>query len=222
MADPILADFYKVQAVFQHVSGLPEDRFVNNWVFRNDGTIEAGHTGATNMADRVTRVLRAFYAEPEPATGRSVTSYLSPCLKAELELRVYDLGQAPPREAHIRKVPLPARSAQGYPAEVAAVLTYFSGRNLPRRRGRIFLGPLGSGVGTMTSDGRVRLDGNFMETVLGRGLNVIKTSENVKWCILSQADAAAHIIGNLWMDDSFDTQRRRGEKAGDRRTRAVG
>lgn len=219
MADPILADFFKVQAVFQHVSGLPEDRFVNNWVFRNNGQLADSIGSRESMADRTQKVLTAFYAEAEPATGRSIASYLSPALTATLELRTYDLGQAPPREAAIRKVQLPARSPAGYPAEVAAVLTSFAGRNLPRRRGRIFLGPLGTGTGTMTSDGRVRLDGNFMETVLGRGLNVMRSSIDVSWCMLSQADAQAFVIDNLWMDDSFDTQRRRGEKAGDRRTR---
>lgn len=221
MADPILPDFFKCQAVFKHISGLPQDVFINNWVFRNDGQIEGGLSGGDAAADKILRVLRAFYTEAEPKTGRSIVSFLSPAVVSPLELRVYNLGQPPPREQIRRELPLPPRSASGYPAEVCATLSYFAGRNLARRRGRIFLGPLGVGVGTMTSDGRVRIDGNFLETVLGRAENVLRTSENVKWCIVSQADAAAHIINNIWMDDAFDTQRRRGEKAGDRRKRAV-
>ena len=105
----------------------------------------------------------------------------------------------------------------GLPGEVAACLSYFAGRNLPRRRGRIFLGPLANNALLPTATGPV-VEPGFINTVVERAAGLITQSAtaDVRWHMLSTRDANAFRITGGWMDNAFDTLRGRGAKATER------
>jgi flavin-binding protein dodecin len=207
MADPILPDIHKCQVVFFGVSGLPEDVFINNWYFRNDGIAESPN-GA------ISRVLNDFYTLATP-NAVIVGAQMSTIVKDAFEFRFYDLGQAPPRTRNtIQARNLPGRASTPYPAEVALVSSFYAGSNVPRRRGRHYLGPLSAG----TSGGGVdpRPASNILVAIKDAAVRVASTTENVSWVQVSQMDQMASVVTGGWVDNAYDTQRRRGTKASTR------
>lgn len=221
MADPILPDHFRTQVVFQGASGMPEDRFVNNWAWHNTdqvGTID-------DLTAAVTRVLDAFYTGLD-ASSRTVMQYMSNrILPGEVEYRTYDLGETPPRTPHIT-VPNATYvfgSAPPLPEEVATVLSLVLNStgstngidtvNIPRRsqRGRVYIGPLNTTALGSEANRSVVLQA-FRDVLIDRALNVMNTTENVDWAVVSQRWSAAVLVTGGYVDDAFDTQRRRGPK----------
>lgn len=216
MADPILNDFFRAQVVLKGKSGLAEDVYVNNFVFRNDQGVVAD---VNDAADAIAARLSAFYTTPG-ANGARVGQYLSGrAIQQQAEIRVYDLGQAPPRMPHVRPLDLGALSGTGLPEEVALCLSYYAGRPLPRRRGRIYVGPLAD-TAVQTGTGNVEPHPSFRQTLAqaAAGLASQSATAQVRWHLLSQTDQSAHMITGGWIDNAFDTQRRRGSKATARTT----
>lgn len=204
MADPILTDFFRVLAVFHHESGLPEDLFVNSWCFRNDGA-----TDISAVANNIVPVLDAFYMVGHDTTN-PVMSYMSNTI-SEVEYRVYDMGQQPPRVPEIRQ-PVEAwapGSGQTLPFETAVCLSFVATRNQPRSRGRLYIGPL-KATAVDTAQSVTRPSKALRDSIAAAAENVLGTTENVTWCLVSQADAQAKEVTGGWVDDAWDTQRRRG------------
>lgn len=92
-----------------------------------------------------------------------------------------------------------------------------SGRAHPRarRRGRFYVGPLTISTVTDTdTDKRPRLKDIFRNTVGQAGGTLTQDAPTVHPSIWSRRDEVLrHISGGVIVDDAFDTQRRRGEKA---------
>jgi hypothetical protein len=132
-----------------------------------------------------------------------------------MEYRIYDLGQAPPRERATLPAAWPGRvNVAGLPTEVAVCLSFYAGRNLPRSRGRIYIGPLN--VASSTS-GEGRPTPQLIDSIADRASNVARTTENVTWVMVTKGGfpiqkepAGAKVITAGWVDDAYDTQRRRG------------
>jgi hypothetical protein len=200
MADPILPDIYKVQVVFQGNSNLPEDQFVNNWYFRNDeiGTPEGP----------IKAVLDAFYTGVTPA-GQNVGNYISPHVNRAFLYKIYDLGLPPPRPPVV--VPanvLAPQTGAGLPGEVAIVSSFFAGTNVPRKRGRHYIGPLS--VVTSDAGASPRPSSGVLTAIADRAKNVAQTTQNVTWVQVSQVAGIASVVTAGWVDNAYDTQRRRG------------
>lgn len=90
-------------------------------------------------------------------------------------------------------------------------------RMAERRRGRIYLGPLntsccGIGVG---GAGRQRPSATFMADVAGAAvaLNADLATLGAPWSVFSRRDWSSVGVVGGFVDDAFDTQRRRGAKA---------
>lgn len=208
MADPIITDHFRVLAVWQRPSGLPEDQVVNSWVFRNDVALSS----PDDMADRCRTVLDDFYNDAAP--GFSVKSFMSPELSS-LTYRVYDLGQAPPRIPYVRpSLDWTTPGGTPLPSETAVAFSYYATRNLPRRRGRLFIGSLGTTAGT-ASAGVLRPSSGLRNALANRGRDLINKGGGnvVTWVMLSPTDADVKVITNGWIDDAFDTIRKRGHDA---------
>lgn len=204
MADPVIADHFRAMAILKGKSGLPQDVYVNNFVFRSDVV-----TG--DNADRIAQNLEAFYGDVLPPATSALKTYLPAALLAPgFEVRVYDLGQEAPREPTIIQVPMDwSTSSSVMPQEVAITASYYADRNLPRSRGRIYLGPLIHGSGSMESDGLRPADS--VRANIAAACRWLSANQNgMTWCLLSRVDAQAKPITNGWVDDAFDTQRRRG------------
>lgn len=143
------------------------------------------------------------------------------------EIRFYDMADPEPRvPVSIEPLSLtPGTGDPGLPAEVAACLSFRgavpSGANRARRTGRIYLGPFTTGVlqiGTGDADisdtfaGFVDDGLDFLTTPVDNGGRIWT------WCVYSPStvgggsnpNLGAFDVETVWMDERFDTQRRRG------------
>lgn len=119
--------------------------------------------------------------------------------------KVYNMADAKPREP---RAVMQGNTSQGVPSgpyEIAACLSFFSERNLPRRRGRLYLGPWPQSEMSKNPGGPVETAVRF----IANGLQNIGGA-NVDWCIHSPTTGAYMKVTDWWFDNEWDTQRRRG------------
>lgn len=221
MADPILPGGYRAQVIFQGKSGLPEDRFITSWAFQGP-EVEPNSVATSAIA----AMLNDFYATPVAPSTATVVTNLSDVIQrgpGAMKINVYGLAQAPPRAPFEYEFDLPVvDTGTPYPAEVAVCASFYSERNLPRNRGRVYVGPLRSAVSQEeTTTGRVRVSDAFMGVLRDSMQRLAADSATTgegrpRWCVLSLADQALKPVTNGWVDDAFDIQRRRGEQATNR------
>lgn len=192
------------QIVLQGSSDLPEDRFITTYHF---GTTTPPTTA---MKDAVADALTSFVLDLATGATATMHSLLGPQVSNSAEIRLYELQATPPRVPAIYDLDISAPTGTGLPAEVALCGSYYAGTNSPRRRGRIYWGPLKSTAGDM-------IEGEFRPTVAARSslryaMAALRTSllSTNPWCVYSRADDALRTITNGWVDNAFDTQRRRG------------
>lgn len=187
MADSI------VQVQLQGITGLPEDRYVNTLAFQGDD-FDSG------KADELWDKFNTF-----------TTQHGGGLAAGPHWIKAYHMGAQPQgpyfSKSYDRGVGL---SGQG-PAEVALCLSYASvddpEQSLPRRRGRIYLGPF---QGTETN--KERPSPTLLEHALdlGEGIAQVGLASNLTWAIHSRTDGVLAKIESIWVDDAWDTQRRRG------------
>jgi hypothetical protein len=208
----------RVQAVFQGVSALPEDRYVNTWHFADTGggpTVEADLQAAIDK-------LQTFYFANEPTTGTTVIRYMARTNfnQALSHFRAYDLSLPEPREPLMEVMDTFGASGPytPLPSEVAACLSFHGVTNTPSTRGRIYLGPLN--IGTIeTGSSPAIIDPMFITTFTKSAERLRATAGGPIWSILTNPGGAGPnmvtVLGG-WVDNAFDTQRRRGEDATER------
>jgi hypothetical protein len=192
-----------VQVTLQGISGLSHDRYVNILHFDGD-------QWNASLADELWAKYDNFllYGAGNLATGTLHS------------IRCYEPGLNPEGPYFQKHYALSSARTTGGPSEVAICLSYSTAddpdRSTPRRRGRIYLGPLST-----TQVGSVRPTGALMAQVVafGQAIAQVGTASNVTWMMKSSVDNSYHKIESVWCDDSWDTQRRRGLKP---TTRQVG
>jgi hypothetical protein len=218
----------KSQVVFSRVSGLAEDVVVN--------TFYASMTGVADAADLTAwhERLALFYNGPGDPSGDGLHAYLSPVLSRAaggVIIKSYDLDAAPP------VVPVlqdsfglgPAQTgAQPLPSEVAVCLSYraeqVSGENPRRRRGRVYIGPLvvqDQTSGTLDPRPNDALKDILLDAAAQLATPTDPPGSGLDWRGYSEADNLQWFIDTCWVDDAFDTQRRRGPRPTSRMQRVV-
>ena len=210
MPIPPIVDHYSAQVIFKGKTGQPEDVYTNTFYFHNN------NFGGTHdsVADQLADDLLEFYnATPNNVVnGLAIVGGMSSAIiNADFDIRVYALGDAAPRYPKIRTRTLTALSANALPSEVCVCLSLVAQQNQPRNRGRIFIGPLSNSVMTVVN-GRPTVTDAYRTGLLG-SLIRLKDKPSFEWCVYSKADNAMKVISGGWVDNAFDTQRRRGEKA---------
>lgn len=92
--------------------------------------------------------------------------------------------------------------------EVALCLSFYSQRNIPRQRGRLYIpAPLW----TVASGLTVRPSGPQRQQVMGLGPIFEQLGGvDVDWVVYSRADNDAYPVTNYWVDDEWDVVRSRG------------
>jgi hypothetical protein len=95
------------------------------------------------------------------------------------------------------------------PREVALCLSFFSTRNIPRQRGRLYIpGPLiGGQPGVVPSTNQQDKVAALVPIFTDLG------GVDVDWCIWSRRDQVARPVTNWWIDNEWDTVRSRGLRA---------
>lgn len=142
----------------------------------------------------------------------------------EIETRFYDMEDPEPRpirgssKGAITKI-------LGGPKEVALCLSFYADRNIPRRRGRLYFGPLAPTTERPTDA--------FLNSALAMADSFAALGgTDIDWVVYSPTDHKAHPendaedyaykVSDAWCDDEWDTVRSRGRKATKRFTRATG
>ena len=212
MPDRISPGVIRAQVVLQGISNLPEDRFVNNFYFRTavPGAFPE-ETDYANIADRLPR----FYNTAGPG-GNSIAKYMSSEIMKttnSAQIRMYHLGEEKPREPHVVTWTLgsTADSAR-LPHEVAIVGSFYSTRNIPRRRGRVYIGPLNLSALDQTN-GRPHAQ---LRVAVIEAMDALDfAAGGNEWVTYSTVlvGGTFHDVTNGWCDNAFDTQRRRGVDA---------
>lgn len=200
----------RAQVVLPHDSGLSKDVITNTWHFNT----YAG-TAAANAQTVRTR-LAAFYTGTPLAEGGPWTAFMGAHLGPGLiTVKVYDLLDPEPRvPVHTGTFDITTEAGGSQlPAEVALCLSFqaqpASGVAQARRRGRVYLGPFDSTA--LAADGR---PGTSVIARIRSAASVLLNANdaNLRWAVYSKASEpdTGYDVHNGWVDNAWDTQRRRG------------
>lgn len=198
MADPQLPGVIRVLCIQPSATGLGADAIVNSIAF------EVAPTPAP--IDTLIDHLATFFDTLDP-NFRPLS-----LVTEQMEFRVYQLIDPPPREPdiHFRAV---TESGIGspLPEEVAICLTYHGARNLPRQRGRMYLGPWGVNA-LSAEEGHARV-GSATRGAIITAFDTLFTAaaaDGYVFGIVSPTTSSFITAQGGWVDNSFDTIRKRG------------
>lgn len=220
-----MAQWYRAQVSVPHDSGLPEDAVMNVWHYMITGSGDR-----TVIAGNFTAQLDAFYT--------AIVTYLSDAYDwNQVSVKHFDFLDSRPRVPFLTNTITagsPASTNYQWPTDVALCLSFQgapeSGANMRRRRGRVYLGPfqfvaadqpmLGSGTADAIA---AAANTSFLAGSPAEKLAVYSpyTHHGVPVGTKLTKDMpeipdflpdSFHPVTKLWVDNAFDTQRRRGWK----------
>jgi len=218
--------FLRVIASWVRDTGLPEDNSINVWHFAHRD-YSVGTTPEDSANDVVDR-LEAFYQEVDQIyaaeNGTTITC------------KVYDMNDAEPRQPILeRDITVAPSATGGLPHEVAICMSFAadvaSGDVRARRRGRVYLGPIYTGAAA-SSGGRVFVSATVRGIITAAAVAAFDTgliATDPRLCVYSRTDDlegestsnSFHDVTSVWVDDAWDTQRRRGTAPTTRDTVAI-
>lgn len=204
----------RAQATFQRIGNLAEDRYINTFYFN-------APDGAAATLDLCGQTVTEFYGAVATGNTLKLDTFLSGVIDRTAgvnKVKVYNMADPQPRQP--RDYPFGALTATTDPAlpdEVAVCLSFYASRNLPKRRGRIYFGPLNTDAANTTGSTNSRPNQTLITHLVNaaKALKVSSASRGIPWIVntsdlfLLPADRA---VTHAWVDDAFDTQRRRGVK----------
>lgn len=193
---------YRAQFTVNSADNVPANAATNTWhLVANDDSLVAPGVEA----------IRDFYLaiDGEFSTIVRTTNGLT--------WKVYDLSDPEPRQpVLIGTNNLTVGTGDALPPEVAICLSFqaapVSGVPQARRRNRVYLPYIREAQ--LSADGRPA--GTLLTILVGAADTLWDASEAAtswQWVGYSPTDAQAWDIDNGWMDNEWDTQRRRGRKA---------
>jgi hypothetical protein len=204
-------------------TGMPRDTVVNTFAFK----MHAGTATTDAARDDVIAALNHFYLNG--ATGiNPLGAYLGQAVNRgtnQCMIKTYDMAEAPPRTPRIGTFTLPTVSGSysPIPSEVALCLSFkAASKKGPSGRGRVFFGPINGGAVAEDSDYVNRPTSALINSLkhAGAALRDECTSVGiVDWCIYSTIGTDhLHPVTDVWVDNEFDTMRKRGFRATSRVT----
>lgn len=199
----------RAQVTLRTTDDVPANFITNSWAFTG--------TSPVNDVDDITAALDAFYtsfinfhgAKPIAGTGHSVKYYDLPGVRPNYPQWVdtFDTGAS--------------SSTEQLPSECAIVMS-FQGLKIPgeyqrRRRGRIYLGTCRA---SDSVDGRPKAAlltdvASYASTFMA-AIDAIST--DTAWAVWSSTSSEGVAVDNGWVDNAWDTQRRRGIQSTSRTT----
>jgi hypothetical protein len=186
----------RLQCTIGADTALPRDRFVITPHFNVGPDFGLDDGSADELCEDLATGLSGFFT---PSNGREI---VVKAYNAEQARGNFPLGEAV-RNANIYP------SSQ-VPRELAICLSYYAARNIPRRRGRLYIPWAAIAASGSISPRPSQAQRELVGTLAGIFQNLGGT--NVDWVVWSRADSAAHSVTHWWVDDEWDVQRRRGFK----------
>ncbi len=219
---PYIGVGFDIQFILKGVSNLPEDRYVTTWHFISTDA-GAGIVWATTFQAVALRVQQFYMA------CNSLLSTLAIGTNSHVPaVYGYNPDDAKPRPRHVKTpagdIALPS-AVSGMPNEVAACVS-FHDNNVAGQRGRIYFGPLASSVIDQAIPGDAKLTSGARLTLANAAAALRDKNTNAaRWAVKSVSrkdgsitadDPVYRTIKSGWVDNAFDTQRRRGVKPTER------
>lgn len=195
---------YRAQVAIQADTALAADAMVvTPWFMDNGAT-----TDPTNLATGLVDIF----------VGQATSWSINP---TECTCRIYEqtsATQTGPPVATVTKYKGTTLASSVFPRETAVCLSFYADRNEKSRRGRLYL-PM-----SITSLGyAARPGGATMTRALSIGTKLAALGGlDVDWVVYSRTKAAHYKVTDCWVDDEWDTQRRRGLRPTTRQKLATG
>lgn len=192
---------YRVQLAVERGADLAIDNAVNTFYLQDIGPT----TDPGNLAQDAANLWANSGSWPAQTTG--------------VRAKIYDMADPEPR------VPLATRWAEtlsvaqeGGPREVALCLSFYATNNVPRRRGRLYIGPFDK---TLCANERPTTAlMNRLGTMAGGLANL--GGVDVDWMQYSPTLNLANKVTNWWVDNEWDTVRSRGLRGTTRNSGTTG
>lgn len=219
----------RVQVTIPLDSALPEDAVVNTLYFDGDEDLD-GIATDDDYHQTAFGAVRDFYQAIDLLC-------LAGSVGSEATVKIYDMRDAKPRVPEFTDTfTLTPDATNPLPNEVAVCLSFAaaggSGLNPRRRRGRIYLGPWpSSSSSTEVVSGQSRPTAAARTAIANAAASMKQTDlpigigGSVRWAVYSPTtdltssiDDAFNDVETGWVDNAFDTQRRRGPDATARTT----
>ena len=198
---------YLFQWAWQGASGLAEDQFVNSWHFRMSGVFAPDF-------ENVRDLLTDFYSDDFESGAPTIANFMSTeNITGDYTLKAYQLTDAKPRTPEYEySGSVAVGGGDSLPTECSAVFSFQavveSGENQKRRRNRTYLGPF-----SVSANDNGMLKGTLVERMLFQGKQLYNSSLDSAtwdWVIYSPSNDEAELVHTGWVDNAWDTQRRRG------------
>lgn len=212
--DSMAVSVVSAQVILKPTSGIPADFVTNTFHFTVQYT-EVDGTGPTSRFASCAEVRTALVTMYD-----SLRTRLGGLQIGTHEIKFVDLGDPKPRLPCAEFVwaftALPP--AAQLPAEVAIVCSFQgtleSGINPATRKNRVFMGPLATSL-VDTSGGRVTAAGQaaFVTAFAALAEDSSLASDVWVWIGYSPKLSNPFVVQGGWVDNAFDTQRRRGTLA---------
>lgn len=130
------------------------------------------------------------------------------------KIKIYDDEKAPPSYPLYQTENVAAARSYSWPREIALCLSFYSGFNRPRLRGRLYLpGALAGGTAGL-SPTQAQMD----EILSWKDVFKAPGTSGHQWVVWSKTEKLASIVTNCWVDNEWDTQRSRGLRPTERVT----
>lgn len=225
---------------FTRENGVPADNTSNTFVFTGTGTAYDLALTANTALDLFYAAAHPFGGNVVTKVGGMINNTIDRVAKQKTYditgklAKDPETGKFPAMGAPVRvlNLNLPApHYADLFPGEVSVCGSYrFGGagqyaEDIPagpegpvgnihdaaRHRGRIFIGPLCYGPGMFTTDGTADLRPSAaVRDVLAAACNDLAENTTISWSLWSRTLGLTFAVQSGWVDDAFDTQRRRG------------
>jgi len=191
--------FYTVQAIIPTTDNVAANYATNTWTFEADDLTALGL--ACDALEDFYNDLDTYFSSMVRQTDFMLKCYdnTDPEPRAPVLTREFDLSSAP--------------SGAPLPPEVSICLSFqadqVSGVPQARRRGRIYIPFVDTS--TMGTDGRPT--GTVVTNIASYGDTLLTASNGAAtwtWLVFSRVEPGYSVISNGWVDNEYDTQRRRG------------
>lgn len=218
-----------------HRSGLARDNVINSFTFDTVDPLSPG------LYDEIRDSVEEFYNATDALVLVQVGRYINSSISRSTPpiVRMYDVsahmsgapaGSPVGTRAFVANLPSSA-SETGLPNEVAVCLTMAADfgsdvefgpgtRPRARDRARVYVGPLNI-TAAFSAVGITKPDTDFRTNLAEAGARLARRLGTANVVVWSRAAAATKPVTHVWVDDAFDTQRRRGERPTSRIERAA-
>lgn len=183
---------YKLATAIQMGSQLPRDAMMINPVINN----VSGLGGAQQLVDDWATVIKTF---------SGITT------AGQITVKAYDCEGTKPVYPAATKIlnPGTTMATSTYPREIALCLSFYNVHNAPRMRGRLYI-PL-AWMNSVTGPPGERPSAAYIAKVAGLATSLQSLGGiDDDWSVWSGIDKVARKVTNWFVDDEWDTQRRRG------------